>query len=319
MTSLLFDEDAPATVRTRAAALTEYLLAVRAQMERPARTVPTGATIWQHRLPQQDGHLQFGPHGDETSWLRVTRPPLPKLRELVPPPRIASLLDGPLVVDREPAFQAPPGTSPVRAARLADEVTAWVAANWKPWAAQARQAIETQNLYARLNEMRSRLDMNAATEELVWGHGVLHLDVDGQQVRYPLVVTPVVIEYDPDRGMVSVSTQGPARLQMDALSGLDDQHLRQLLALGDNGLVAVDLWDDMERRELFERALRRLGHEPLLRAAASTMINDPHIHDTGVLFVRPKQRMLRRSFGWGVRPGSDLPGQAYERQSASCS
>jgi very-short-patch-repair endonuclease len=294
MTSLLFDEDAPGTVHARAAALAEYLLAVRAQMERPARTVPTGATIWQHRLPELSDHLRLGPHGEEASWLRVTRPPLPKLRQLVAPARIADLLNGPIVPDREPTFEALPNTDPERAEQLLGEATSWVATTWQPWAAQAHQAIATRELYTRLTEMRSRLDMNAATEELVWGHGILELRVDGQQVRYPLAATPVVIEYNPDRGMVSVSPQGPARLQTDALSGLDDQHLRQLLALGDNGLIAVDLWDDLERRELFERALRRLGQEPLLRARSGAAINEPHIHDTGVLFVRPKQRMLRR-------------------------
>ncbi|MFI1996073.1 AAA domain-containing protein [Actinoplanes sp. NPDC020271] len=294
MTSLLFDEDAPATIRDRAAALTEYLLAVRAQMERPARAVPTGAAIWEHRLPELSSHLQLGPGGDETSWLRVTRPPMPKVATLVAPPRIAPLLDGPLQLDREPAFQAPAGTSPERTRRLAEEVAAWVAANWRPWVAQHSQVVATRQLYTRLNEMRSRLDMNAATEELVWGHGVLHLDIAGQQVRYPLVTTPVAIEYDPDKGMVSVSPQGPSRLQTDALSGLDDKHLRQLLALGDNGVITVDLWDQLERRELLERALRRLGHESLLRDATGPAIGEPHIHDTGVLFVRPKQRMLRR-------------------------
>jgi hypothetical protein len=67
MTSVLHHE-APTTIRARAAALTEYLLAVRAQMQKPARTVPSGTAIWQNGLPDHPD-CQLGPRGDDASWL----------------------------------------------------------------------------------------------------------------------------------------------------------------------------------------------------------------------------------------------------------
>ncbi|MEW2591118.1 sigma-70 family RNA polymerase sigma factor [Micromonospora aurantiaca] len=140
-----------------------------------------------------------------------------------------------------------------------------------------------------------RLDMNAATQELVWGHALLRTEIDSRRVHYPLAATPVAIEFDADRSVIRVVPQGPARLQTDPLTGLDERYLRQLLALaGSGGQLDLDVWDDLSRLEFAERALRRLGLDPTVRAVGESAPTGPFVHDTGVLFVRPRQRMLRR-------------------------
>src|SRR3954452_3373699 len=67
--------ESPTTIRDRAVAVADYLLAVRAQMERPARTVPAD----DHRLDALPDHpaCQIGPAADGTSWWRVGLPELP--------------------------------------------------------------------------------------------------------------------------------------------------------------------------------------------------------------------------------------------------
>src|SRR3954462_7716746 len=67
--------ESPAVIRGRAVAGADYLLAVRAQMERPARTVPPEA-YWLDALPDHSA-CQVGPSGDGTPWLRVGLPDLP--------------------------------------------------------------------------------------------------------------------------------------------------------------------------------------------------------------------------------------------------
>lgn len=290
MTSLSHDE-APATIRSRTAALAEYLLAVRSQMEKPSRSVPTTATVWQHNLPAHP-QCRIGPHGDDGAWLSAGRPVSP--RAVSVPHGIADLLAEPAAADHEPQFKAPYGATYQQAERLKLDFEDWRERTWRPWAATAHPAIATRQLHERLQDLRSRVDMNSTGEELVWGHGIVNVQIGTHRVQYPLVVTPVSVDYDPDSAVVSVAPQGPARLQTDPLTGIEDQYLRQLLALGDNGLVAADLWDDLERREFFERALRRLGHDPVLRSPGGPAVTGPHIHDAGVLFIRPKQRMLRR-------------------------
>lgn len=67
--------ESPTTIRDRAVAVTDYLLAVRAQMERPARVVPSEAH-WLDTLPDHPA-CDLGPSADVPSWLRVGLPELP--------------------------------------------------------------------------------------------------------------------------------------------------------------------------------------------------------------------------------------------------
>src|SRR4051794_10179232 len=68
-------EETPTAIRDRAVSVADYLLAVRAQMERPVRTVPADA-IWLDALPDHPA-CRTGPAADGTSWLRVGLPDLP--------------------------------------------------------------------------------------------------------------------------------------------------------------------------------------------------------------------------------------------------
>ncbi|MFI7598786.1 AAA domain-containing protein [Actinoplanes sp. NPDC049681] len=279
------EPESPTVIRDRAVSVADYLLAVRAQMERPARTVPAEAH-WLDALP---GHpaCQSGPAADGTTWLRVGLPDLPG-----PPPVPAELRRR--LNDAGGEIGAAAGDEPVVEAEEPDDgFAAWRDEVWRPWSLLSRGAEQTRTLHRQLFDLMHQVDMSAATTELVWGHGILDTVVDGQRVRYPLVATPVIIEYEPDRSLITVSPQGPSRLQTDALAGLDERYLAQLLALaGPAGTLEVDLWDDLERRELFERALGRLGYDRVV-ARPGDQVAGPHIVDTGVLFARPKQRLLR--------------------------
>ncbi|NMO50858.1 AAA family ATPase [Actinoplanes sp. TBRC 11911] len=258
-------EESPTTIRDRAVAVADYLLAVRAQMERPARVIPADA----HLLDALPDHpaCELGPAADGTSWLRVGLPDLP------PPPPVPPALRSRLRGDagnmdadnpEDPEFQS------------------WRDQIWRPWAYQTGEAEKTRLLHRRLFDLMHQLDMTAATTELVWGHGLLDTVVNGERVHYPLVATPMLIEYDPDRSLISVSPAGPSRLQTDALTGLDERYLRQLLALaGPAGTIETDLWDAEQRHDLFTRAEKRLGLDGGVR------------RDAAVLFARPKQRLLR--------------------------
>ena len=293
--------ETPTTIRDRAVAVADYLLAVRAQMERPARTIPADA----HRLDQLPGHpaCQTGLAADGTSWLRVGLPD--------PPPPVAvpaalrrrlrgdvSAADEPTADDDEKAEKAAEADEKAaeaddEKADQGDDFETWRDRVWRPWAAATGEAEKTRVLHRRLFDLMHQLDMTAATTELVWGHGVLNTTINGERVRYPLVATPVLIEYEPDSSLVTVSPAGPSRLQTDALTGLDERYLAQLLALaGPAGTLEVDLWNDLDRRELFERALTRLGYDKVV-TDGRTETARPHIEDVGVLFARPKQRLLR--------------------------
>ncbi|WP_431917158.1 AAA domain-containing protein [Micromonospora wenchangensis] len=282
------DIESPALILERTAALVDYLMAVRAQLEKPARTVPTADVFWQHDLPDHPD-CQVGVSADGVSWLQVGLPAAPR-RLKTPVEFVGNLADTP-PYPAEPRLTGDEETI----ARLRPRFEQWREQDWRPWAEQAARTDRVRQLHRALFDLMHRVDMTAASHELVWGHGVIHTEVAGNRVRYPLVVTPVAVEYDPDRSVVRVVPQGPARLQTDPLTGLDERYLRQLLALaGSGGQLDLDVWAEFDRREFFERALRRLGHDPVLRDADAPAPTGGYVHDTGVLFVRPRQRMLRR-------------------------
>ncbi|MDQ7907849.1 AAA domain-containing protein [Phytohabitans sp. ZYX-F-186] len=261
--------DSPPAVHARAVALTEYLLAVRALLEKPVRAVPAADAFWQDDLP---AHVEcgVGPFKPGGSWLRVGRPDPPD------PPSIPTPLLRHLVWDLSTV--SPPTIGEV-APEVETAFTEWRDGQWEPWAREHQLAEVTRRLHDRLYDLRYRVDIDAARVELVWGHLVLrHRDI-----HYPLLATPVAIEYDPDSTTVSVTPQGPPRIQVDALGDLDGRRVADLLDLGGTGgQVDIDPWDAAERLDFARRATRRLGLEP------DTVV------DTGVLFVRPRQRMVRR-------------------------
>jgi very-short-patch-repair endonuclease len=275
--------DSPEVVRDRATSLVEYLLAVRALLEKPSRTVPATDSFWQADLPTHPA-VTLGAADPAAPWLRVGRPLAPA-DPVIPPAFVPDLVWDLSYVD----------TPRLRDDRSGPEFEAWLAGVWRPWAASAAAAEATRRLHDKLYDLRYRLDVDASRVELVWGHGILTATLDGERIAYPLIATPVAIEYDPEATTVSVVPQGPPRLQADALSDVDNRRVGDLLDLGNaSGQVEVDPWDATERREFAERALRRLGFDPVLREPGAPAVAGPHVVDTGVLFVRPRQRMVRR-------------------------
>ncbi|GIF60406.1 AAA domain-containing protein [Asanoa iriomotensis] len=281
--------DAPHEIRERAGALAEYLLAVRTLLDKPVRTVPAADAFWHADLPEHPA-VELGPRQPGGGWLRVGRPGPP------PPPSIPAPLLRHLVWDLTPDH---PPTLPDSDEARTSAFTAWMDEQWRPWATAHRRAAAARALHDRLYDLRYRVDVDSARVELVWGHAILDAPVGGEPVRYPLLATPVAIDYDPETTTVTVHPQGPARLQVDALGGLDNRRVGDLLDLaGPGGQVEVDPWDASERQDFAGRALRRLGFEPRLRFSGRVSgpepFDEPHVYDTGVLFLRPRQRMVRR-------------------------
>jgi very-short-patch-repair endonuclease len=282
----LVEPDRVEAVRERAVSLVDYLLAVRGLIDKPVRTVPATDSYWQADLPG-DPACRLGPTEPGGAWLRVGRPDIPPAPP-IPTGLVAHLSWNLSYVDEPRLSRAP---SPDRTPDLLTgeatgrqaELRAWLEGTWRPWSRAAAAADATRKLHDKLYDLRYRLDVDAARIELVWGHVILRTAVDGERITYPLLATPVAIEYHPDTSEVSVGPQGPARLQADALSDLDSRRVADLLDLGDaGGQVDLDPWDDQDRAEFIDRATRRLA------------LSTKDILDTGVLFARPRQRMVRR-------------------------
>lgn len=272
------EADSPGALHDRAASLVEYLLAVRSLLEKPVRTVPSGDAFWQADLPSDPG-CRLGPTEPGGPWLRVGRPPAPP--DPVIPTGLVAHLSWDLSHVDEPTLAGRDLGDAAQARQR--ELLGWLERTWRPWSRAAASAEATRRLHDRLYDLRYRLDMNAANTELVWGHAVLRTSVDGHRIAYPLLATPVAIEYDPESAEVRVVPQGPPRLQPDALADLDSRRVADLIDLGGPvGQVDVDPWDGPDLDAFVERAARRLA------------LSTKDITGAGVLFARPRQRMVRR-------------------------
>ena len=249
-------DDSDAVVLTRARGLVEYLLAVRAVLERPARTVPLVDAFWEHDLPDHPA-VVVGPDGDAEPWLRVGRPGRPA--DPIIPAGLANDLVWDLSYEDVPHLTAsPPSTETLVA------FDAWIDEVWRPWATAAAAAAATRKLHDRLYDLRFRLDNDAARAELVWGHVILDA-----HVRRP--ARPVPADRHAGRHRIRPGHNNGvgraagtrARLQPDALADIDSRRVADLLDLGGAGdQVDVDPWDEPGAR----------GASPTGRYAASASI-----------------------------------------------
>src|SRR5256885_5969761 len=82
--------DTPEAVRDRAVSLVEYLLAVRALLEKPARTVPATDALWQADLPTHPA-VTLGATDPAAPWLKVGRPTAPDA-PVIPPAFVPDLV-----------------------------------------------------------------------------------------------------------------------------------------------------------------------------------------------------------------------------------
>lgn len=156
--------DSPEVVRERATSLVEYLLveyllAVRALLEKPARTVPGTDAFWQADLPAHPA-VVVGPADPTGPWLRVGRP-APPADPMIPPALVPDLVwdlsyvDTPRLRDERPDRKR--------------ELDAWLDAVWQPWAVAAAAAEAARELHDKLYDLRYRLDVDVSRVELVWG------------------------------------------------------------------------------------------------------------------------------------------------------
>jgi hypothetical protein len=279
-------QETPAAILARASALVDYLLAMRELADKPVRAVAADG-LWQGWLPRHVDCV-LGPDGGDDAWLRVGRPNPP------PPPDVPSVLAPFVTWHRGDMPRLRPDGDAVPDADLVAAFEAWRDDEWTTWRRDAEPTEATRQLHDRLYDLRYRVDIDAARVELVWGHVVLDT-VDDGGIRYPLVATPVAVEYDADAAYVRVVPQGAPRLQVEALLGWDGRRVADLQELGGTtGHLDIDVWDADQRRDFATRAMRRLGIDPIVRGADEPAPSDKHVHDTGVLFVRPRQRMTQR-------------------------
>ena len=175
---------------------------------------------------------------DRGPWLSVKKPRMsgpPKLSDLLTPWVDPTALDTP---DQEPvlltettildsiAVAASSHTTSV-AASIEDhpEINAawssYLEKHWRPWAVKQREAIEVQELYGGIDEMRRKAEESADQYELLIAVGLLQWrDGGGSTIERHVLVGPAEISLNASRGELTVEPAGAfetLRLEFDML------------------------------------------------------------------------------------------------------
>ncbi|HKF00021.1 MAG TPA: AAA domain-containing protein, partial [Actinomycetes bacterium] len=261
-----------AAVDERLPRLFEYLRAVRALFDRPVRDITAaGELYWQQRLVAAHG-THVGPPADpatpgeaepwrgsrwsgqpgaepagDDAWLLVRRqPPPPALQapDGIDPSLVRGPVDDPWI---PPELDGAALEGLASAAALQERFAEWTAHTWSAWAGATR----AHRLYRDLWDLALRLGQDEATVELVWGHALLGWEAGGERLLHPLLVTPVRLRIDPERGQVRAHPTAPAALEVAFLEGLGLPGLEALRGLRERVREdPVDPWDDDAVREL---------------------------------------------------------------------
>lgn len=145
--------------------------------------VPLAPTIWLvHRDGEADGDLI----------LRVRRPVL-TVRPALPLPLIDWL---------EPGWTEPTGSLRLKAGAPEEAAAAFATyqLEWSAWVAEHA----AYALYEELYDLRARLDREGERVELLVGDGLFELSAGEESVSHPLLLQPVVLQFDPDEAEFQV-------------------------------------------------------------------------------------------------------------------
>jgi very-short-patch-repair endonuclease len=286
-------------VLDRTRRLLTYLAAVSRELTvKPVRDVTQhhdAPVLWPDAVPAHPGIRLGGGSQDRPAWLSVRKVPAPVTP--TPPVELAGHLEpdslGPLAT---PILQPAPSGRP---AELNQELNAlledWLTQVWRPWQQQAATARAARQLYESLFSLELDTDRLKASHELVWGHSLLCWQVPGQEseqaVRYPLLVTNVVIRMDQTDGTISVVPDGPTELQLNSLEGLALPMMDDLTRVQERVRESPpDPWDSVALAAIHEQLIAPLGLDARVgeQSQLPTPGAEPVLTDTWLLALRPR-------------------------------
>lgn len=236
------------TERERAIALYTFLNEFVQLRTKTIRDIPSyerdGQVVWATDIPQEPGcHCVArcrdaseapGEDAPDEVWIEIRKP-----RRMPPPEPPKSVTDwvrreqlGDSTLELPELFEALPRESPEEPPiELSDhhEVqVAWddyVQDHWWPWAERDRRERAVQNVYTDLFSMYQRQQRLGESFEVVFGLGFLSWQApDGQTVQRHIVAAQVSVEFDTERGKLTVTPAGDGARPALEQDMLDPQH-----------------------------------------------------------------------------------------------
>lgn len=82
----------------------------------------------------------------------------------------------------------------------------WIESKWKPWRDKNIQYHIANQAYDKLYALRSFLKTESDSYDLLWSHDVLTWKQGNTEIYHPTLFTPVEIDFDPNRNIISIKS-----------------------------------------------------------------------------------------------------------------
>ncbi|TAN43996.1 MAG: hypothetical protein EPN22_08435 [Nitrospirae bacterium] len=191
---------------------------------------------------------------------------------------------------------------PSRAAAL----DSYISGQWKFWSERVLPLFKANELYDQLFALHQRLSVEGDRVEIIWGHVFLTwAHSDGNTVYHPLILTPMNLNFDPERRHIFLTPSQtiPAKMDIDCLQNLEypskDELIKFVLKSNDNDLPP-DVWSNNLMKGLASTFTGLVSSESAEKTnlysdelLSKPPISDyPVIYNAPVLFVRERVRRL---------------------------
>ncbi|MGH9752063.1 MAG: AAA domain-containing protein, partial [Blastocatellia bacterium] len=240
----------------------------------------------------------------EDSWLSVYKssyddpPPLPPvIREWVAPssnptrrPKPSPAREG---IEK---FE----DAPARSMTLDD----YLETQWDTWAKQVLPLFKANELYDQLFSLRQRLSVEGDRIEILWGHLFLAWNYSaGIKIHHPLLLTPLDLEFNPDRRKITLRPAQSRTTQFDleCLRDLDYPNKDNLLKYAakiNSSEAPPEVWNHDQMRKIATTVTGLLSTAPVEETnlyddaptAQPPTSPTPAIYNAPVIFVRQRAR-----------------------------
>ncbi len=91
----------------------------------------------------------------------------------------------------------------------------WIELKWEKWKEKNNEYFISNQAYDRFYSLRSFLKTESDSYDLLWAHDILTWKKNSKEVYHPTIFTPVVLEFDPDRNIISIKTEQNSKTFFD--------------------------------------------------------------------------------------------------------
>ena len=110
----------------------------------------------------------------------------------------------------------------------------WIELKWTKWEEKNYEYFISNQAYDKFYSLRSFLKTESDSYDLLWGHDVLTWKQNGKEIYHPTFFTPLIIEFDPDRNIISIKSDSNLKTFFDV------SFVREVLDDKNTNLVDID-------------------------------------------------------------------------------